>query len=297
MGLRAGATMLERSTGQPIALPIRSLRESLSGFGWAALSVTVFSGWFLVTRISVTRELRVWDVMALRFGIGALVLLPVLFGRAARLPRRAWREGLLFAALWGAPFVFFVAFSLQSSSAAQASAVTPALMPVFAGLIGWLALRERPGELRLLGYVIITGGLAALVAGNALSEGRFNLGGIASLTLAAALPLYLAFGLSRLSDASLQELTFQAVYQGFLMSAVAFNGTVTLLGAAAAAAIIALLPVIVAALAVPVLGEIPSEIDFVAIGSIAADSAAYANRPANGQVGQRRRRSEKVELP
>jgi drug/metabolite transporter (DMT)-like permease len=316
MELRAGAASVKRRTGQPIALPRWTLHPSLSGFGWAALSVTVFSGWFVVTRFSVTHELRVWDVMALRFGGGALVLLPVLFRRAPRLPGRAWLEGLLFAALWGAPFVFFVALGLQSTSAAQASAITPALMPVFAGLIGWLALREPPGGLRLLGYLAIVGGLAALVISNASSNGRPNLGGIASLILAAAmwgiytlrfrrsgltplqaaalvcfwsalfyLPPYLLFGLSHLVSASVQELTFQVVYQGFLMSVVAvvaFNRAATLLGAGAAGAIIALLPVIVAALAVPVLREIPSGGGAIAIGAIAV-GVLLAARPAPSQ--------------
>jgi drug/metabolite transporter (DMT)-like permease len=311
--MRAGAASMARPTGQPIALPGRNLRESLGGFGWAALSVTVFSGWFVVTRFSVTHDLRIWDVMALRFGGGALILLPVLFRRASRLPGRAWLEGLLFAALWGAPFVFFVALGLQLTSAAQASAVTPALMPVFAGLIGWLSLCESPGGLRLVRYLIIVGGLAALVMGNAPSDGRPSLGGIASLILATAmwgiytlrfrrsgltplqasalicfwsallyLPPYLLFGLSHLDDASVQELMFHVVYQGVLMSViavVAFNRAVTLLGADAGTAIIALLPVIVAALAVPVLGEIPSRISAMAIGAVAV-GVLLAARPA-----------------
>ena len=99
--MRAGATSMARPTGQPIALPGRNLRKSLGGFGWAALSVTVFSGRFVATRFSVTHDLRIWDVLALRFGGGALILLPVSFRRASRLPGRAWLEGLLFAALWG----------------------------------------------------------------------------------------------------------------------------------------------------------------------------------------------------
>jgi drug/metabolite transporter (DMT)-like permease len=314
--MRAGAASVEQPTGQPITLPGWNLRKALSGFAWAALSVTVFSGWFVVTRFSVTRHLRVWDVIALRFGGGALILLPVLFGRAPRLPSRARLEGLLFAALWGAPLVFLVALGLELTSAVQASAVTPALMPVFAGLIGWLALRESPGGLRVLGYLVSIGGLATLVVCNALSDDRLSLGGIASLILAVAmwgiytlrfrrsgltplqaaalvcfwsaviyLPLYLLFGLSRLDTASVQELMFQVVYQGLLMSVVAvvaFNRAVTSLGAGAAAAIIALLPLIVAALAVPVLGEIPSGISAVAIGVIAF-GVLLAARPGPSQ--------------
>jgi hypothetical protein len=36
---------------------------------------TIFAGWFVVTRFSVTHELRIWDIMALRFGCGAVLLL------------------------------------------------------------------------------------------------------------------------------------------------------------------------------------------------------------------------------
>jgi EamA-like transporter family len=182
---------MERPTRQPITLPGRNLRKSLNGFGRDALSVTVFSGWFVVTRFSVRHDLHVWDVMALRFGGAALILLPVLFRRASPLPGRAWLEGLLFAALWGAPFVFFVAPGLQLTSTAQASAVTPTLMLVFAGLMGWLSLRESPGGLRLVGYLIIVGGLAALVIGNASwapEPGRYRIadtrgGDVGDLTL------------------------------------------------------------------------------------------------------------------
>ena len=53
----------------------------------------------------------------------------------------------------------------------------------------------------------------------------------------------------------------------------------TLLGADAGTAIIALLPGIVAALAVPVLGEIPSRISAMAIGAIAV-GVLLAARPA-----------------
>lgn len=61
------------------------------------------------------------------------------------------------------------------------------------------------------------------------------------------LPIYLLSGLSRLGDASLQEIVFQTIYQGCLMSVVAvitFNRAISLLGEGAATAIIALLPVI-----------------------------------------------------
>ena len=159
----------------------------LTGFLWAAISVVIFAGWFVVTRFTVTHELRIWDVVALRFGVGALLLSPVLLAPARRLPRGALLPGLLLALLWGAPFVLLVALGLQLSSAAEASSVTPALMPVFAGLIGWLLLREPPGRRRLLGYAAILVGLATLLADRSLAGGRSSLEGAAALIAAAGL--------------------------------------------------------------------------------------------------------------
>ena len=60
--------------------PQRSSRNVLRGFCWAGLSVTIFAGWFVVTRFSVTRELRLWDVTALRFGIGLYGISPLSAG-------------------------------------------------------------------------------------------------------------------------------------------------------------------------------------------------------------------------
>ena len=109
--------------------------QRATGCIWATLSLMLFSGWFVITRFSVTHELRIWDIIALRFGGGALVLAPTILRRGARLPAAAWWEGLLFCLLWGLPFVPLVALSLRLTSAAEAACIAPAAMPVFAGIM------------------------------------------------------------------------------------------------------------------------------------------------------------------
>jgi drug/metabolite transporter (DMT)-like permease len=292
----------------------------MAGFIWAAVTVTIFAGWFVVTRFGVTHQaLRVWDIIALRFGGGAILLSPALLGRRRRLPARLWLEGLLYAILWGAPFVLFVTLGLLLTSAAQASTITPALMPVFAGLLGWRAFGEIPSRLRLIGYAAIVIGLVALVVGHAARAGGFSVGGVLALVVAAVmwaiytlrfrrgrlpamqaaalicvwsaalyLPVYLFAGLSRLGDASFGEIAIQALYQGLLMSAVAivtFNRAVTLLGAGAATAIIALLPTITTVLAQPILHEAPSVVSWIATAVIAG-GVLLAARPTASSVPQ-----------
>lgn len=284
------------------------------GLLWAALTVAIFSGWFVVTRFGVTRTLSIWDITMLRFGIGAVVLAPVLLRPALRpLPAQAWRNGLLFALLWGAPFVVLVALGLQRTSAAQAAAIAPTVMPVFAGLLGWLLLREAQGRLRWFGYGAIVAGLLGLLAAASAAHGLPDPLGLGALVLAGALwavytllfrrsgltplqaaaliclwsallflPVYLLLDLSRLALASPGELAFQGLYQGVLMSGVAivaFNRAVTLLGPSAAAAIIAFVPVAAALLAIPALGELPSPAEALAIACIAA-GVLLAARPS-----------------
>lgn len=292
----------------------RSSGPRLAGLCWAALAVAIFSGWFVITRFSVTRELRIWDITALRFGIGALLLAPVLVRRRRALLRSAWREGLLFAMLWGLPFVLLVALGLSLTSAAQAASIAPTLMPLFAGVFAWAFFGERQGARRWIGYAAIFAGLCALVAAGSVSHGPPSLAGLASLAAAAAmwaiytllfrrsglspieaaalicfwsalifLPAYVALGLSQFSRASAGEVALQAVYQGALMSGVAiitFNRAVTLLGAAAAAAIIALLPAVATVIAIPVLGETPSSAEWVAIAAIVSGVLLASSRSA-----------------
>ena len=180
------ASILDAAARSVLTRPQLS-RSMMAGFAWAAVSVSIFSGWFVVTRFSVTRELRVWDITALRFGIGAILLAPVVLRTGHRLSIAAWREGFLFALLWGLPFVLLVAFGLQFTSAAQAASIAPTLMPVFAGLLGWVFHQETPTRTRWLGYAAIVAGLIGLVVAGAAIHGLPNPAGLGALALAAAM--------------------------------------------------------------------------------------------------------------
>ena len=300
--------------------PLSVSQNALRGFCWAGLSVLIFAGWFVVTRFSVTRELRMWDVAALRFGIGALLLLPVLLCSAKPLSAKQWLEGLMYSCLWGVPFVLAVAYGLQLTSAGRAASITPTLMPVFAGVMAWVFLKEKPGKARWCGYLAIVVGLVSMVAGGVRAHGDVNPVGILALVAAAAmwafytvlfrrsalspvqaaaliclwstvlfLPAYIFGGLSRLSMASASEIGLQAFYQGVLMSGVAivaFNRSVALLGPSAATAITALIPAVATLAAIPVLGELPSLGECIALAAViggvllAARSARTTATPA-----------------
>ncbi len=278
--------------------PTRS--RTAEGVGWALLAVVIWSGWFVVTRHAVAGHgtLAAADLVALRFGISGLILLPVLLRRAPALPRRAWRDGLWFAAGSGAPFALVLSLGLRFAPAAHAAALTPGTMPLFAAGFGALLLGERPGRVRAAGLLLIAAGAAAIVlahgGGDALpghmaflacaaawgvATVRMRRSGMSALDATALtcvlsllyVPPYLLSGVSRLAAAPWGELALQAVYQGVLASAVgllAFNRAVGLLGARAPG-FTALVPVLATLGAAAVLGEMPGLIEAAAVAAVA----------------------------
>ena len=309
------------ATVDSLSAPLKSANSGswrmIRGVVWGSLSLAILSGWFVVTRLGLRHDLRVWDITALRFGEGAVLLTPALIVGPLRLRLRVWSRGIVLAALWGAPFILLVGMGLQATSATLTSSVTPALMPVFAGIVAWTFLGERPRGRQLFGFGLIAAGLLALVYGYIRTQGRLDISGAAALVMAAVmwalytlrlhrtgltslqaaalicfwsailyLPLYFGTGLSNLTHATGGELLFQSIYQGIMMSVVAsfaFNRAVVLLGPRAAAPIVALVPVAATLFAIPVLGEWPSwpsgaAICVIALGvAMAAGSANQFN--------------------
>ena len=282
------------------AAPPASSRAA-AGVGWALLAVVIWSGWFVVTRHAVAGRgtLAAADLVALRFGISGLLLLPVLLRRAAPLPMRAWREGVWFVAGSGAPFALVLSLGLRFAPASHAAALTPGTVPLFAAGFGALLLREWPGRVRAAGLLLIAAGAAAIVlvggggaalpghlaflacgAAWGLSTVQMRRAGISALDATALtcvisllyVPPYLLSGVSRLAAAPWQELALQAVYQGVLASAVAllaFNRAVALLGPRAPG-FTALVPVLATLGAAAVLDEVPGPAEAAAVAAVAA---------------------------
>ena len=278
--------------------PVRS--RTVAGVAWALLAVGIWSGWFVVTRHAVGGHgtLGAPDLVALRFGISGLILLPVLLRRAPAMPRQAWRDGAWLVAGSGAPFALALSLGLRFAPASHAAALTPGTMPLFAAGFGALLMGERPGRVRGAGLLLIAAGAAAIVlvhrdggalpghvtflacaAAWAIATIRMRRSGMSALDATALtcvlslvyVPLYLLSGASRLAAAPWSELAVQAVYQGMLASAVAllaFNRAVGLLGARAPG-FTALVPVLATLGALAVLGEVPGLTEAAAVAAVA----------------------------
>ncbi|MEE1613086.1 DMT family transporter [Microvirga sp. CF3016] len=283
-----------------LACPAPRARRRPALIGWLAAlaTVTIWAVWAVATRHAVTHDLPPAALGLVRFGVPALLLIPI-----------SWRIGLFPKGLGivkglgllgsGAPFFLVVALGMQFAPAAEIGPLLPGTMPLFVALIGWLAFGERLGRIRVAGFALILigvlciGGHGLLYAGNGAWRGHLLLltgaclwgiythayrgSGLSALQAAALIGLWsflilLPFGapslVRALGDGLAGPVIVQAVLQGFLSGVagiILYGMAVDRLGASRAAAVSPLAIVLAAVLAVPVLGEIPDMAALVGI--------------------------------
>ncbi len=260
-----------------------------AGFLYGVVSVALFSGFTLVSRAGLTASLQPWDLAALRFGIGGLLLLPALvrhgFGKVA--PRDAL--ALAFTGGLGFAACAYVGFAL--APAAHGAVLLHGTVPLTTYLIA-RAQGTPTTRARLAGLGVIALGVAAMAAAGALrntasewvGDGALLLASfswsaygllvqraglrpaqsaaiVAVLSMCTALPALWLIPSVHFSTAPWHEWLFQAVFQGLLIGAVSitvYSNALARLGAQRTAALTAAVPCVTALGAVWVLHESPS---------------------------------------
>lgn len=245
------------------------------------LAVGCWSGFIIVTRRVGLSPLTPYDVMALRFTVGSLLLLPFL---------QRWGllnlQGLALVLIGGLGYAVAVYHGFQHTSALHGSVLLSGAIPFGAALFSALLLGDRPGPVRVFGLLCI-GVAAALML---MDSGQPNqLLGDAWLLLAVLawtlytvlikrwnippmsgavtvawgsmllyLPLYLLWLPKQITSTGWPDILLQAFYQGVIATVVAmllYLRAVVAIGPAAMGALMALVPVVSALLAVPLLQE------------------------------------------
>ena len=141
-----------------------------------------------------------WPMPALVFALlrmaGAALLLGLAAGRQlgviVTLPRRTRWLLLGSGLLLGGHFAAWITSLYLTSTAASVALV--ATQPVFAGLLGWLFLGERPSRRELMGILVATSGSLILTGGDATSGGSALTGDLLALLGAVMAAGYLALG-------------------------------------------------------------------------------------------------------
>jgi drug/metabolite transporter (DMT)-like permease len=289
------------------------LHGALYGLGAAI----IWSGWIVVARLGLRTSLTPWDIAALRFSVGGLLLLPYLMKRGLAIERLGW--GGLAALVFGcgAPMVLLVNAGLLFAPAAHAGALFSGVVPLMVVLLAAPILHEPFTSSKRIGLVLVslgvigiawsTGGTigtrqnigdalflggALLWAGYTVAMRHARLEGLHAAAIAAVgtmilyLPLYATLAGASLFTAPLTDIAIQGFVQGFLtaiVSLVLYGRAVSILGASGGAAFPALCPAITALLAIPILGELPAAQDWIAIILISTGAYVVSGGPLPGR--------------
>jgi len=277
----------------------------------------IWAGWIVVARLGLRSGLTPWDIAALRFGVGGLVLLPYLRRKGLAIERLGW-VGLAAVVLGcGAPMVLLVNAGLLFAPAAHAGGLFSGMVPLMVALLAAPILHEAFTSAKSVGIVLILAGVIGIVwsadgtigtrqnIGHVLFVGgafswacytvamrRARLDGLHAAAIAAVgnlvlyLPVYALVAGGSLLDAPPTDIALQAIVQGVLtaiISLVLYGRAVSILGASGGAAFPALCPAMTAVLAIPILGEWPTPVDWIAIILISAGVYVVSGGPLPGR--------------
>ena len=263
----------------------------------------IWAGWLVLTSTGRVTDLAVIDLAGFRALIPTLVLAPLLW-RERPVFRQIGLARCLLLACYGLPFTLCVGYGLTFAPVSHAGALVPGTMPLIAAMLGLVFLRERVEGKRLIGlafillstlFVTLHSGSLAGTGETRIGHGLFLLGSlcwaiftvtmkpigvspylataiVGGISTILVLPVWVLSDLSNLSQARAGDILFQLIFQGVpagLVSLYAFGQAIRLLGSAAGA-FSALVPGIAALMAIPVLGQIPSSAELVALGLVVA---------------------------
>jgi drug/metabolite transporter (DMT)-like permease len=257
------------------------------GYFYAALAVLIWSGFVIVSRMGGTSALSTYDIIALRYGTTALVILPFLLMR-----HRFWhlfeRRRMALAMSGGLIYALCIFHGFHFSSATHAAILLPGMIPFAVVLMAHFALGEHVSRHQWAGLLLIGGGLLALASETIrstpltmLGDALFVVGAVCwgiytvqlkrlaltpleivgtltFVTLALYLPVYLLALPKHIATAPWQDIALQAFYQGVLANCLQmflYIRAVHILGASRMGMIMALVPAIAALSAGPILGE------------------------------------------
>ena len=264
--------------------------------------VLFWSGWIVVSRLGVTSYLTVYDITALRHGIGAAVALPYIIWSRAWRGLTPWRT-LVLTLTAGVPYALLSYFGFAYAPAAHGGVFMNGCLPLFTALFAWIWLGQRSRFSQLIGLVIILTGVTLVgYEGLVSSAGRMTWVGdvlflaaiallavfmvanrvwsvfpgqvIFSATIVSAviyLPIWLLWLDSNLVDAPRSEILLQGAYQGLVPSVLGIsclNVAIRYIGPRATSVFLSSVPGIAAVAAIPILDELPGLPAWIGIATV-----------------------------
>lgn len=271
------------------------------GLSCAIGVIFIWSGFIVFSRLGVNSELTPFDLSALRFLVAGALTLPFVlrwWPRHLSVPVIA----LLVFTGPGGVYTLMMYFGLQNAPAAYAGVFANGSIPIFTMTLAAFMIRDIPGPRRIIAVAIIIAG-GALVGWRGLNAGGPDVveGLILFLSASALLSVYI-FSIGKwevspwqalavinipnmvmflpvwffilpsgMGEAAFQDILFQAAFQGLgpgFLAVILFTTAALHLGSTATAGFSAAVPAGAAVLAIPVLAEVPTPVEWLGIGLV-----------------------------
>lgn len=299
-----------------LAEPTQASSAYTRGALYGLAAVSIWAGNIVVAGFGLRSSLTPWDISAIRFGVAGVLLLPFLLHVGVAFERLGW-IGLAALVLGGAPTVVLANYGLLFAPAAHAGALFPGVMPLMVALLAAVILKEPFTPLKRVGFALIVTGVVGIVWGTGGGIGttqnvghllflgsafawacytvamrRARLDGLHAAAISAVgslliyMPPYVYLAGASILEASPGAIALQALVQGLLtaiVSYVLYGRAVSILGASSGAAFAALCPAMTALMAIPILSEWPSALDWLAIVVISLGVYVVSGGPLPGR--------------
>ena len=284
----------------------------MTGYAAAVITTLIWAAYPVATRAGVTGSFAPQDLALLRFGVGALLLLPWVALHFRAISRDAWLRGVPLTVFQGVGMAALVIGGLQFAPASHAAALGPGVAPAWVALLGFLMFSRRPSVRMIVGSALCAIGVVALAAWSAsaaqpnvlmgdamflaasalgalyvLQLRKWGIGafqGAAIVTIYSALivvPWHVWSGSGALWQVAPVELLWQVLWQGVLIGCIALialNHAVAKLGPERSSALVALVPALSAVLGLLFLGESLSSTELAAVLAISVGVSIGASR-------------------
>lgn len=276
-------------------------KHHLQGIACVLFSILIWSGWVVVSRYGVKSTLSAYDITAIRFTTGGLIMLPVIWKKGLRIGPWGMKSAFLLSVLVGACFSNVIVGGMKFAPVSHAATLNTGTFLIVITLVGIHGLREHVSKLRLAGVGLSLVGIAIMLSakdagssdewiGHLLficagsmwasyvllarawrAEAIHAAGVVCVFSMLAYTPFYLLFCDHHIGLYNWQGVLLQVFYQGILTAIVAlisFNHGVHILGASRAGAFVPLIPAVSTLIAVPALGEVPSVVEVAGIATV-----------------------------
>src|SRR5258708_5040108 len=150
----------------PAGLAFLAITSVCWGFNWPIIK-------FLLSELPPLTMRGITGVL----GAALLAALALLRGQSLKVPAAIWPRLVLAALLHLPGWVVLMGLALLWLPASEAGLIAYT-MPVWASLLAWPVLGERPTLLRTIGLVMALAGLASIMGGNGLVASEAKLPGI-----------------------------------------------------------------------------------------------------------------------